>query len=371
MESSGHKKYAVLAVLIVAFVAVRLALPAIILSQANKKLAAVPDYKAHIGGVHLALWRGAIGLHDFELIHKGGDMAINIKNFEAAAQWSQLFHKAFVGNVLIQKPVLKMVVSRPVKAAEKAKEKGKEAEQKVEEKTGMTIPQVLTELIPFRVDKFELENGTVALRETDEHADKKGKGPEQTPFLTDVHIVVTNLTNSAQLSDSLVATAKVSAKITGTGDIVLTLHLDPTKKEPRFDMATEVQKFQLASLNDLLEWQTGLHFTDGSFSLYSEASAADGGFKGYIKPLIENLKATNAGEKKSVGQKVKVAVVNVAAKIFENRKTDEVATKVPFEGRFENPKSSIWDAVINLLRNAFIEAIKPGLDHGTEISGPP
>ncbi len=340
----------------------RLALPNIIRRAANKKLAEIPGYNGIVGDVRLALWRGLFAFDDFNLEHKNGDMAVSIKRMEMSILWPYLFHKEFIGKLAVTDPRLVLVVSKPAKASKKAKEKGEEIEKTVEKETGKSIPQAIADVIPFRIDRFELINGVIVLKETEQHADKNEKSPEQAPFLTDLHILVTNLTNSQKISSSLVSTADVHAKITGTGNIDMTLHINPTAELPTFDVALQVKKIDLASLNQLLEWQTALNFKHGTFALDAEAHAADGGFKGYIKPFIENLKVENSEDKSGIVQKAKKIVINAASVIFKNKETDKVATRVPFEGKFENPKTDIWEAVVALLRNAFIQAIKPGLD---------
>lgn len=356
-----------LIVLVVLVVGGRVALPWLIRAEANRKLASLPDYEGHVTRVHLGLWRGALRMDDFTFRHKKGDLSFQVKSAEVTILWPLLLKKTFVGKIRLDEPVLEMVVSRPTKTAEKTKEKGKEAEHKVKEKTGKTISQVLADVLPFRVDRFEITGGQVILRETGEHAEKKEHAPKQAPFLTDIHIVASNLTNSTRVSDSRIADVQASAKITESGHIHLALRLDPVAPQPRFHLTTEIQKFELSSLNNLLEWQTGLHFTQGTFALYSEADAADGAFRGYIKPLVENMKAESAVEKPGLVHKAEKVAINVGSVIFRNKSSRKVATDVPFNGRFDNPNTDVWGAVVELLRNAFIQAIKPGLDPGVHL----
>ena len=50
------------------------------------------------------------------------------------------------------------------------------------------------------------------------------------------------------------------------------------------------------------------------------------------------------------------------SKILKNPPREEVATKVDVEGRLDQPQTSTLQAIANLLRNAFIKAILPGLE---------
>ena len=50
------------------------------------------------------------------------------------------------------------------------------------------------------------------------------------------------------------------------------------------------------------------------------------------------------------------------SRILKNPPRDEVATKVDVQGRIDQPQTSTLQAIGNLLRNAFIKAILPGLE---------
>ncbi len=321
-------------------------------------------YRGRIETVRLALWRGACSVEEFEIRKVPGEFKIKIDSLQIAIAWSKLFHGALVGKVLVKNPRLTLVVRKPSEAPKKVVQKSKQAEADVKKNTGKPIPQAITDLIPFPfdIDQFEIRNGTVFISESIESDSQTSSGPKEGPLLTETEVFVTNLTNSLKLSKSLVSTVDAKGKINGSGLIHLTLKIDPTAKEPRFDLAVETQKIDLEKLNRFLEWQTKLHFIHGTFAMDAEASAADGRFQGYVKPFIEDLKVESAGTKPTVAQKAKKFIVNAAAVIFKNKDTDKVATKIPFEGRFHNPETDIWQAALALLRNAFIEAIKPGLD---------
>ncbi|MEO8085899.1 MAG: hypothetical protein ABI763_03715, partial [Bacteroidota bacterium] len=49
--------------------------------------------------------------------------------------------------------------------------------------------------------------------------------------------------------------------------------------------------------------------------------------------------------------------------VFRNQKKDQVATKVPIEGDFKNPKTGVVDAVVQVVINAFIQALVPAIDN--------
>ena len=55
-------------------------------------------------------------------------------------------------------------------------------------------------------------------------------------------------------------------------------------------------------------------------------------------------------------------VVEVVKDVVENKKKDQVATRVAFSGNIENPDADVIQAVLQVLRNGFIEALRRGLE---------
>jgi hypothetical protein len=100
----------------------------------------------------------------------------------------------------------------------------------------------------------------------------------------------------------------------------------------------------------------------GDFSFYSELHVRNGALSGYMKPLFADMKIGMPEEKKSFGKKLYETVVAGVAKILENKKKKDVATKVDLSGRLDNPKESVWQVIGKAIENAFIRAILPGFD---------
>jgi hypothetical protein len=55
-------------------------------------------------------------------------------------------------------------------------------------------------------------------------------------------------------------------------------------------------------------------------------------------------------------------LVDFGANVFENDDKDQVAARVPFSGSLENPKTGIFQAIISVLRNAFVGAFANSLE---------
>jgi hypothetical protein len=55
-------------------------------------------------------------------------------------------------------------------------------------------------------------------------------------------------------------------------------------------------------------------------------------------------------------------LVGGIANLFENKRTDEVATRADISGPAGNTKTSVWQIIGRAFENAFIKAILPGFD---------
>ena len=98
-------------------------------------------------------------------------------------------------------------------------------------------------------------------------------------------------------------------------------------------------------------------------------AAKDGKFVGYIKPIITNLKVLGPQDRKdSFFNKIWESIVGTAAFILKNQKKDQLASKITLQGAFKNPKTNTIDAIWEVLRNAFIQALLPSIDNEININ---
>lgn len=88
----------------------------------------------------------------------------------------------------------------------------------------------------------------------------------------------------------------------------------------------------------------------------------------FIEPqlnIFTNFKVVNW--KEDIKNPLKLAwkaIVGAVATILKNKPTGRIATNVPIKGNFEKKDVDYWIAIGNLLRNAFIQAIRPGFQAG-------
>jgi hypothetical protein len=180
-------------------------------------------------------------------------------------------------------------------------------------------------------------------------------------FLTDVDLQIDNFSN--QRAEG-VGKIQLSGAFMGSGRTNATMSFKPTPKGPDFDLVLKLEQTDMTKMNPLLRQYGKFDVVEGKFSLYSELHGKAGRVTGYVKPLFKDVKAYDPrqDEDKSFVKRMYERLVTGVSKLLKNPPRDEVATKVDVEGRIDQPNTSTLQAIANLLRNAFIEAILPGLE---------
>lgn len=358
----------VLGALLLVLVGVRLALPRLVRARVNRALGTMQGYEGAVERVSLALWRGRLTLAGLRVRDKKGDLDLRIPAFTADVGWGALLKGRLVASAVVEKPSLTMVTPKPDEAARKAKEKARKAEAEAERKTGKSLRRLLAELMPFRIERFSIEDGTVLVREgtADKKDEKEERGAEEKreqgpggARFSRISLRVNGLANRKDAPGGATARAVAAARVMDAGLVALSVAFDPTAEEPAFELALEVSKVDLPALNPIFRWQWGVDVKKGSFDLLAEAKASGGAFKGYLKPFLRDIEMGRVGEDKGPLKKAKEKIVQVAAKALENERTGSVATRVPFEGRFGRAHAGVWEAVVEVLRNAFVRALEP------------
>lgn len=98
-------------------------------------------------------------------------------------------------------------------------------------------------------------------------------------------------------------------------------------------------------------------------------AAKDGKFKGYVKPIIKDLDVVGPEDKNdSFLHKIYENLVGGLGHLFKNPKKEQVATRVTLEGSFKNPETQTLEAVWEVVRNAFVQALLPSVDHQININ---
>ena len=189
----------------------------------------------------------------------------------------------------------------------------------------------------------------------------KTKDPNYRLFFNDTDIVLKNLSNHQQQGP---ADLTFHGKFMGSGDTRVSGNFLASKQGPAFNMSVAIQNTDLPSMNDILRAYGRFDVAAGQFSVFSEVSIKDGYINGYVKPMFSNLEVYNYQKDKNTGvlHQARELVIGGATHLFKNSSTQQVATEVDLTGKLTSPGVSTWQAFVQVLHNAFIEAILPGFD---------
>lgn len=349
-KKRGNKKWIIIFSIIALLIVIRLLLPRIILHYANKSLANLEGYYGQIADIDLSLYRGAYQIDNIYINKVDTTSGDRIPFFDAdiidlSVEWSALFDGRIVGELVIQNPTLIFTKDK--------------AEPKEVQKDTTDFKAVLKDLMPLKVNKFEIIDGSV-------HYKDESTKPVVDVKLDNLDVIALNL-SSVQDTAVLPATIDASANVY-RGTFVMNVKLDPLADDPTFDLNAELKNTYLPEFNEFFQAYGNLDINEGTFGLYTEIAAKDRKFTGYVKPVIKNLDVVGPEDKKdNILQKAWEGVAGAVGEIFENQKKDQVATKVPIEGSFDNTTVGTWYAITTVIRNAFIQALYPSLDYQINI----
>ena len=341
----GRKILVVLAAIGVVAVALRAASPLIVAEFVNRRLAGLGDYSGSVGEIDLSLLRGGYTLHDLSIVKVAGDVAtpfVAMERMELSLQWRALFRGNAVGEATMYRPVVNFVQSQ--------------SDEESQYGTGVNWPQAIRDLFPFQLNLVRVIDGLVTFR-------APGIQAEESLTARDFQLELTNLTNVQGRETEAFADIQLDARVMGNAPLILTGQIDPNDELPSFDIDLSLEGAMLVDINPWLREFLKADAHAGVFSLFAELAAADGRFEGYLKPILENPEFIDSEEQKGEPfKKAWEAVVGFAAKLFENRAEDQVATQIPLSGEFENPDAGVLPAIVNLLRNAFVGAFAHSLE---------
>ena len=187
------------------------------------------------------------------------------------------------------------------------------------------------------------------------------RDPAYTLEVTDAALRVDSLSNQAKRPP---AEGELSGRFMGSGPMKSTFVLRPEVNGPNFDVGVQIEDTDLVKLNDLFRAYGDFDVSAGRFSLYTEIKVHDRRIEGYVKPLFADMKVYDRTQDKheSVMHQVYEGMIGGVAKLLENHRRDEVATKATIEGPVDDPKMSTLQIIVRLIQNAFFRAILPGFE---------
>jgi len=326
-------------------VAVRAALPYVVEDFVNKKLAALDAYDGHVGDIDIHLWRGAYSIDDIEIVKTGASRPVpffRCDRLDLSVEWRSLFRGSIVSEATFLAPEVNLVQGKGAADTQLGKEENWNAR--------------LEELFPFRFNTIQVWDGTVRFL---------APGISTRDAITARHVNgdISNLTNVLDTGKETFADFHIKAQVLDGAPASVEGSANAFASKPTFDVNLEVKKVQLPQVNPWLREFIKADAEAGKFELYLELAAADGKFKGYAKPILQDVDIYRSGEEEqSALKRVWEGLLDFAANVLENKDADQVAARIPFSGTIENPETNLFATIASVMRNAFISAFARSLE---------
>lgn len=341
----------ILLALAVMLIVLHIALPGLVRNYLNQQMADMGDYHGHVEDVDMAWWRGGYRLEGLLIEKKDSQVQaplFNAPRIDIAISWNELWrHRAIVAEVLFLQPELNFV------------DGGAEGESQTGD--GVDWRDQLEALLPITLNEIRVLDGQVSFRNF-------SADPPVHVYASAVEATLYNLTNSADSQGERVATFEGTAKLFNQAPMEARASFDPFTDWEDFDLNLRVTDVDLTKLNDFSNAYGNFDFVKGTGDLVLEIEANDSQLDGYIKPLLRNVEVFNfrqdiEAEDKGFFRGIWEAVVGGGQQVLQNQRKDQFATRIELSGSTRSTDISPFQAFIEVLRNAFVEAFSARFEH--------
>jgi len=346
VSSKRKKALKIVLIILAVLIIFRIILPYWVLHFVNNRLSELSGYYGQVRDINISLYRGAYVVKDLyinkvDTATQEQTELFTAPNIDISLEWAALFRGRIVTELEFIDPELRFTENR--------------VEPEQMEKDTNDFRKMLSAFTPYQVNRFEVFNGKIG------YVDPTVE-PNVDVYLTDAHVIARNLSNVRDTS-ALPAKINATANLYG-GELIFNMRTDALADDPKYDMNIEVLNAELVNLNDFFKAYGGFDVNKGTFSMYMEMAAKDRKFIGYVKPLIKDLDVVGPeDERDNILRKIWEGMVGLAGDILEAPKSDAIATKVPIVGEYDDRTIGIWYAVWAVMKNAFVQALYPTLDH--------
>lgn len=341
--SGSRRALRLIAVIAGAAVLVRALLPLWITDALNEHMAEMGAYRGQVADVDLALYRGAYRIDALRIEKRSGKVPvplIEVPTLDLSIRWRELFSGALVGEAEFHAPQLNFVDGREPDEDQAGR--------------GVDWRQRLESLLPVRLDRIVIHDGVIAFR-------NPFVQPGVDLRMRDVEASVTNLTNIHDAQGKRDANLSARARVLERAPLQLTARFDPLGSLRDFALRLRVTDIELTRINDLTRAYAAIDIASGHGSVVLEMEATGGHLQGYAKPLLDDLEILDWEQdvERDADNPLRLlweGLGGAISALFRNQPRDRFATRIPIEGDIGDPDVDTVDAVVGVLRNAFVRA---------------
>jgi hypothetical protein len=184
--------------------------------------------------------------------------------------------------------------------------------------------------------------------------------PDYRLFISDAHLVFSNFSDGFRQGP---ARAQLAGRFMGSGVTAAEAVFRAAAEGSDFDLAIRVVNTTLPTMNDFLRAYGNFDVAGGRFSLFSEVQVRGRAISGYVKPLFKEVDIGAAGQESEEGllKKAYELFLGALVALLENPQ-ETVSARIDLEGTVEDPEASTLQIILQIIKNAFFDAILPGFE---------
>ena len=330
---------------VIVIVVVALLLPFCVKAILNRALTKMDGYTGHIEQLRINLLKSKISLHNISIIPNTEDARpVGLVHMVLIVfKWKQLWRRILDLNIVVDNPQLFLVAEKP-----SIEEEGSTQVQELPD-----LKNAIEKLMSFLIT-VEVRHGQI--RYVNSHS-----RPSLQIDATELNLSIQDLSNRPALGKYCSIEGACSVY---EGTAIMKATLLPLEPTLTLDLKLQLKSINLVMLNDFFRTYLRVDISRGTLNLYSEVAVADNYFKGYLKPVLKDMNFISSADKAdTILQKIWERIVAGFYNVLENKLNDQVATKIPIDGRLDDPHVRWGVAIIGILRNAFVKALTPSFDN--------
>jgi hypothetical protein len=337
--------------IVVLLIAVHIALPYVVRNYLNEKLADMGDYRGQVTDVDLALWRGAYKINGLNIVKVDGKVPVpfvKVPVIDLAVSWHALWYDhAVVAEAAFISPELNFVDGGANKQASQTGQ-------------GTDWQEQMNKLLPITLNEIRVVDGKITFNNFTSTPKVKMEADK-------VNASVFNLTNVEDKQGKRDARFEGKALLQGHAPLETTATFDPFSNFEDFDFKLRATNIQLKQMNDFASAYGKFDFNKGNGDIVIEAKANAGQLSGYIKPLLKDVDIFNwqqdvENQNKGFFRSIWEAVVGGSETVLKNQGENQFATRVELSGSVHKQDVSAFQAFLQILRNAFVQAFNTRYD---------
>jgi len=317
--------------------------PYFVRAYINRGLSGLPVYTGRVERVRIHPWTASIDIYDVHLDKKTAEIpghSFYSPRWNIALQWSQIFYGVQRASVTIYDPQINLIADPD--------------SQQSQIFIGKAWLEAIKELIPWRVNQVVIHQGDV-------HYLELHSSPRVDLELSQLEVNADNMSNSLGLKIPLPATVRITAHplLTGTFEMNLAVNFDE-------QFATFTQNFRMEHVpavgaNSVLQKYLKVRIKSGEIGLYSELASDKGIYHGYVKSFFYRLEFEPKSSDEGKPGAIWSGVLNAVKGLFESD-NQVIATQSEISGRTDQPQVDSTSAIMGILSNAYIQALRTGFD---------